>query len=50
MRPVEDPELVWVIGSPAAVAEALDALHTAGLVTRIGQYVVVVADRSQREG
>jgi DNA-binding transcriptional ArsR family regulator len=34
-------ELVQAIGSPAAVAEALDALYAAGLVSRVGQFVVV---------
>ena len=32
-------ELVDVIGSPVAVAEALDALHAAGLIDRIDAFV-----------
>ena len=40
-------ELVEAIGSPAAVAEALDALRTAGLITRIGQYVSIVTTPTQ---
>jgi hypothetical protein len=40
-------ELVGVIGSPVAVAEALDALHAAGLITRIGQRVAVATTPTQ---
>lgn len=41
-------ELVEAIGSPVAVAEAIDSLHAAGLVTRAGQLVTVASDPSSR--
>jgi DNA-binding transcriptional ArsR family regulator len=37
-------ELVEAIGSPVAVAEALEALRIAGLVTRAGQCVTVASN------
>ena len=42
--------LVEAIGSPAAVAEAIDSLHAAGLVTRAGWCVTVACDPSRRDG
>jgi hypothetical protein len=34
-------ELVETVGSPAAVAEALDTLQTAGLIMRSNRYITI---------
>lgn len=43
-------ELVEAIGSPAAVAEAIDSLHAAGLITRASPLVTVAGDPSRPDG
>ncbi len=49
-RPQPITAIVEVIGNTAAVAEALDALCDAGLVTRVGQCFTVAPNQSQGEG
>jgi hypothetical protein len=42
-RTITISELVWAIGSPAATAEALDALNTTGFICRRGDLVLLAA-------